>query len=188
MLAPVIGPLHSSRLLRSVAVSRGGDGVRRRDFLGALGGSGGRVAAHYACAQGERGPRFDVLCSRPAPTRTFGPPRGVPQGMQQLGWSIGCTCARHPRGLDQCSETRRHAEELAALSPAVSSVPWRGAVGAVAGIDPHRAGRSSSNGLAQSSSLPIRSFSAGANNLSRWLRVTRFQPFTNGATSPRLAV
>jgi putative tryptophan/tyrosine transport system substrate-binding protein len=94
--------------------------MQRRKFIGLLGGAAAWPLAARA-QQGERVRRIGVLMSTavddpqdPARLAAFA------QGLQELGWSIGRNLRIDYRwGASNPDNTRKYAEELAALAPDV---------------------------------------------------------------------
>ena len=73
---------------------------------------------------------------------TSGPRRGIPAGLQQVGWTDGRNLRIDTRwAAGNADNIRRHAAELAALAPDVILAHGHSTVAAVAAGDPHRADR-----------------------------------------------
>ena len=86
--------------------------------------AGGAAAAWPVVARAQQGERVRRVGRAPARSRgrcgISGPRRGVPQGLQQLGWTIGRNVRIDTRwATTDAAEIRRHAAELAALAPDV---------------------------------------------------------------------
>ncbi len=95
--------------------------MRRRDFLGALGGAAVAWPLTARAQQGERVRRIGVLMPATSDEPDFQARLGAfLQGLQQLGWSIGRNVRIDTRWAStNAAEIRRHAAELAALAPDV---------------------------------------------------------------------
>src|SRR5262245_6085862 len=115
--------------------------IARRKFLATLGAAAAWPLAARA-QQGERMRRIGVLMPF-AEDNPVGQARlaAFRQGLLQLGWADGRNVRIDSRwGADNASLTRTYARELVALAPDVVMAVSSGAVGAVAGGDPHRSG------------------------------------------------
>src|SRR5450759_3327643 len=94
--------------------------MRRRDFLGVLGGATAWPLVARA-QQGERVRRIGILLAATADDVEFQARVGAfLQGLQESGWSIGRNVSIDTRwATTNAAEIRRHAAELAALAPDV---------------------------------------------------------------------
>ena len=80
----------------------------------------GSDAVHGTRAAAERMRRIGVLLPAAADDSFFRPRRGVPQGLQQSGWTIGRNVQIDTRwATANAADIRRHAAELVALAPDV---------------------------------------------------------------------
>ena len=99
-----------------------GADMRRREFLGVLGGAAAGWPLAARAQQAERVRRIGVLCGRHRRGRSgrAGPHRGFLQGLQQLGWTDGRNVRIDYRwGMGDADNIRKYAAELAALAPDV---------------------------------------------------------------------
>jgi putative ABC transport system substrate-binding protein len=95
--------------------------MRRREFLGVLGGTAAAWPLAARAQQGERLRRVGVLLPASADDAAFQDRIGAfLQGLQQSGWTIGRNVRIDTRwATTNPAEIRRHAAELAALAPDV---------------------------------------------------------------------
>src|SRR5215207_78805 len=109
---------------------RTGEGMRRRDFIAALGGA---VAWPLAARAQERVQRVGVLLPAAADDAEYQARVGAfQQGLGQLGWTIGRNVRIDTRwATTNAAEIRRHAAELAALAPDVILAQGAAAVAAL---------------------------------------------------------
>ena len=95
--------------------------MRRREFLGVLGGAAAAWPLAARAQQGERMRRIGVLLPAAADDPEFQARVGAfLQGLAQLGWTIGRNVRIDTRwATANAAEIRRHAAELVALAPDV---------------------------------------------------------------------
>src|SRR5215203_5585260 len=117
--------------------------MRRREFLGVLGGAAAVWPLPARAQQSERMRRVGVLLPTIADDAEFQARVGaLLQALALLGWTIGRNVRIDTRWTTtNAAEIRRHAAELAALTPDVILASWRLDRGAVAAGDAHRADR-----------------------------------------------
>ena len=117
-----------------------GAGMRRREFIAALGGAA--AVAARARAQ-ERARRLGVLMNLAADDAVAHARLGAfLQGLQQLGWIDGRNVRiDYPLGRRRCRSFRKYAAELVALAPDVILAASARALGPLQSGDPHRANR-----------------------------------------------
>ena len=95
--------------------------MRRREFLGVLGGAAASWPIAARAQQPERARRIGVLLPAAADDPEFQARLGAfLQGLQQAGWTIGRNVRIDTRwATNNAADIRRHAAELAALAPDV---------------------------------------------------------------------
>ena len=115
--------------------------MRRRDFLGGLGGAA--VGLPLAARAQERMRRIGVLLPAAADDAQYQAWVGAfLQGLALLGWTIGRNLRFDTRwATPNAAEIRRHAAELAALAPDVILAHGASTVGPLPAGDPHSAHR-----------------------------------------------
>jgi putative ABC transport system substrate-binding protein len=109
--------------------------MRRREFIGLLGGVGATWPLATRAQQGERMRRIGVLLPAAADDAEFQARVGAfQQGLALLGWTIGHNVRIDSRwATANIAEIRRHAAELVALVPDIILAHGDTAVGARAG-------------------------------------------------------
>src|SRR5262249_31717123 len=110
---------------------RRGDRMRRREFIGSLGGAAVAWPLGARAQQPERIRRVGVLTVWPADSRDVQVRLAAfKQGLQQLGWIEGRNLRIEYRGaLGDAERTRKYASELVALAPDVILVNGTSQVG-----------------------------------------------------------
>ena len=95
--------------------------MRRREFLGALGGAAAAWPLSAVAQQPERMRRIGVLLTAAADDVQWQPRiAGFLQGLQQAGWTVGQNVQVDIRRTGgKADDTRKHVEELLALAPDV---------------------------------------------------------------------
>ena len=117
--------------------------MKRREFITLLGGAAAAwpLAARGAAARADAAHRRAHEPGR-GRSGSAGPHRGIPAGLQQLGWTVGRNVRIDTRwAAGDADRIRRYAAELVALAPDVILAIGSPDRGAVAAGDPHRADR-----------------------------------------------
>src|SRR5262249_15965230 len=110
------GARHTARARR-----RGDRMIRRREFVTVIGGAAVAWPLTALAQQPERMRRVGVLLGGAATDRPE--PAGLGQGLEELGWRDDRKFRIEYRsGLGSAADTRRYAQELAALAPDVIMV------------------------------------------------------------------
>src|SRR5262249_33552726 len=125
-------PAGNGSLGRSVSLLGWAD-MRRREFLGALGGLTAAWPLAARAQQRERMRRIGILVSYAAnDPQAQARNAAFLQGLQQLGWTVGHNVEIEYRWSGgNIDDTRKYAAELVALAPDVIFVPGSAAVAAL---------------------------------------------------------